>query len=343
MLITNNNNSYKAISFYFRIGEKKEKMVPDYTQLVERISRSTSLTQEDIERRIEAKRAKLSGLISKEGAAQVVAAELGVSFDKEKMKISEFLSGMKKVNVVGKIVQLFPIREYNKNGRSGKIGTFVLADSTSNVRTVLWDSNHIDLLEKNQIKENDVIEITNAMIRNNELHLSGFSDMKKSAEDLGEVKSEKIFHEKKLLEVKQGDNVTIRSVIVQIFEPRFFSVCPSCSKKVSELGECQEHGKVVPEKRYLLNLVLDDGTGTIRGVFWKNQINHLLEADEEKMTTFKEDMALFEDVKNDLLGEQFKLMGRVKKNDMFERLEFNVQVVEKANPKDEISRIEKVE
>lgn len=59
-------------------------MLQNYSQLVERIARSSGLSVEDIERRIEAKRAKLSGLISKEGAAQVVASELGISFDKEK-------------------------------------------------------------------------------------------------------------------------------------------------------------------------------------------------------------------------------------------------------------------
>ena len=60
-------------------------MFQNYHQIVARIARSSNLSVEDIERRIEAKRAKLSGLISKEGAAQIIAAELGISFDKEKM------------------------------------------------------------------------------------------------------------------------------------------------------------------------------------------------------------------------------------------------------------------
>jgi replication factor A1 len=159
-------------------GKSKErKMLQNYSQLVDRIAKSSGLSVEDIERRIEAKRAKLSGLISKEGAAQVVAAELGISFDKEKMKISELLSGMKRVNVVGKIVEMFPVREYNKNGRQGKIGSFILADDTSNIRTVLWDTNHIALIEQGKVKQEDIIEITNGSIRNTELHLTGFSDI----------------------------------------------------------------------------------------------------------------------------------------------------------------------
>ena len=48
----------------------------NYDKIVEKISKSSGLEKEEIERRIEAKRAKLAGLISKEGAAQVIAAEL---------------------------------------------------------------------------------------------------------------------------------------------------------------------------------------------------------------------------------------------------------------------------
>ena len=76
-------------------------MIPgSYGQILEMISRNSGLSVEDIERKIEAKRAKLSGLISKEGAAQIVASELGINFEKEKMKISELLSGMKKINIM---------------------------------------------------------------------------------------------------------------------------------------------------------------------------------------------------------------------------------------------------
>ena len=53
----------------------------NYDKIIEKISKSSGLEKEEIERRIAAKRAKLAGLISKEGAAQVIAAELGISFD----------------------------------------------------------------------------------------------------------------------------------------------------------------------------------------------------------------------------------------------------------------------
>ncbi len=130
--------------------------------------------------------------------------------------------------------------------------------------------------------------------------------------------------------------------VVQVFDPRFFKVCPECNKKAVEAEgsyHCTEHGGVMPETSYVLNAILDDGSGTIRGVFWKNQTNHLL--GRENLQEYQDNLAAFEEIKTDLLGEQFKVTGRVKHNEMFGRLEFNVQMVEKANPHEEMARLEK--
>ena len=105
----------------------------NYTRLVERISQSAGILKEEVERKIEAKRAKLSGLVSKEGAAQIVAAQLGVNLDNEKLKISELVQGMKRASVIGKILSIGNVRSFNKNGREGKVGRFVIADESANI------------------------------------------------------------------------------------------------------------------------------------------------------------------------------------------------------------------
>ena len=310
-------------------------MIQNYSQLVERISKSSALPVEDIERRIEAKRAKLSGLISKEGAAQVVAAELGISFDKEKMKLSELLPGMKRVNVVGKIITLFPVREFNKNGRQGKVSSFVIADETSNTRAVLWDTNHISLIEQGKIKQEDVVEITNASVRDTELHLTGFSDIKLSNEKLESVKTESVFHETAISNLRQNQNIGVRAVIVQIFEPRFFTVCPACNKKVSEIGECEEHGKVAGEKRALLSMVLDDGTETIRAVLFSEQLVKIISVEEI------ESIELFLKKREELLGKEMLFSGQVRQNKVYENLEIFVQDLKDADIDEVIAGLEK--
>tara|TARA_Y100000034_G_scaffold78184_1_gene93995 strand:+ start:1218 stop:2153 length:936 start_codon:yes stop_codon:yes gene_type:complete len=293
----------------------------NYQQLIELISESSGSSIEEIERKIEAKQAKLSGLISKEGAAQVVAAELGVNFDKQMIKISQIVPGMKKINLIGKIINLFPVREFNKNGRSGRVASFVLADDTSNIRAVLWDENHIDLVVKGQVIEGGIIEITNATIRNGELHLTSFSEIKNSSHSIEKVVMEKPVINKKIVEFNTNDSISSRVFVLNIFEPRFFEVCPECKKKVSEVGECQEHGKVSPERRVLLNLVLDDGTDSIRAVLFSDQVEKLIKREE------LESPEVFSSKKQEFLGKEMIISGQVRRNRLFENNELIVDDV----------------
>ncbi len=316
-------------------------------EIKEKIISSGKLDAEKLEERIKVKINELSGLISEEGAAHIIANELGIELVKEnndKLKIKEIYAGMKNVNAVGKVVRKFDVHEFAKGDSTGKVCSLIIGDETGSIRVVFWNE-QVDLLKN--VNADDIILVKNAYVRENnnnkEIHLGDRAELEVNPDGIiiDKVRQGSSFERKPINELIDGtDGVELMGTVVQVFDPRFFEVCPTCSKRAMG-GNCTEHGAITPTLSYVLNLVLDDGTGTIRGVFWKNQINHLLEVDEEKMNTFKEDMALFEDVKNDLLGEQFKLMGRVKRNDMFDRLEFNVQIVEKANPQDEISRLEK--
>ncbi len=294
----------------------------NYNKLVERISKASNLSAEEIERKVEAKKAKLSGLISKEGAAQIVAAEMGINLDMEKLKLSEIFQGMKRANVVGKVIEILSIREYNKNGRAGKVANMRIADDSGNARVVLWDTNHISLIEQGKIKKDDVIELSNANVRNGELHLSSFSDIKISNEKMDVVVSERVFEGVKLKDIKTGQSAKIRAVVVQAFEPRYFEICPECKKRAIE-GECKIHGKVEPVKRALLNVVLDDGSGTIRSVLFGENINKLGFTDEEVFSLDK-----FSEKRGYLLGEERIFYGNAKNNALYNTTEFNIENLE---------------
>lgn len=294
-------------------------MVDNYERVLKKIAKSSGLEEEEIERRVEAKRAKLSGLISKEGATQIIAAELGISFDKEKLKIEELLPGMRKVNVVGKVLNMSPVRTFTtKRGEEGKVVNLFVADDTANVKVVLWDTHHIELIESGKVGEGKVVEIFNGSMRDNELHLGSFSEFKLSHSVLEDVKTERVVKVKKISDFKVNDDVSVRAFIVQAFEPRFFNVCPECKKKViaeADAFSCGEHGKVVPEKRALINVVLDDGTETIRAVAFHDSLESLgiteLE-DAQKLLAQKEN----------LLGKEMVFSGNVRTNSFFNNQEF---------------------
>ncbi|MDO8517642.1 MAG: hypothetical protein Q7S33_05970 [Nanoarchaeota archaeon] len=300
----------------------------NYDLLIERIAKSSGLDKAEIEKRIEAKRAKLSGLISKEGAAQIISAELGISLDNIELKISELMPGMKKVNLIGKVINLFPVREYNKNNRSGKIGSLIIADETGSLRVVLWDLNHIQLIEKKEINNDCVVEIKNGLMRENELHLSGFSEIKISNLVIKDVKRENNVAEKLIKDLQEGQSAKVRGTIVQLFPIRFFYVCPECNKKANQETDgfiCAEHGRISAKERALLNFVVDDGTETIRVVLFSDQIIKLIPEenlkDPEKMLAFRDD----------LLGSEFFVSGNIKRNQLFNNLELSASDVERVD------------
>jgi len=121
--------------------------------------------------------------------------------------------------------------------------------------------------------------------------------------------------------------------------------CPSCGRRAKERGEdgfyCDQHARVEPQYSYVLNTVLDDGTGTIRSVMFRNQVERLLGKSADEMKLYREAPEEFENVKRDLIGNMVKFIGRVNKNEMFDRLEFVANMVfTDINPEDEIKRLE---
>ena len=309
----------------------------NYERIVKKISKISGVEVDEIERRIEAKRAKLSGLISKEGAAQVVAAELGISFDNERLKIEELLPGMRKVNLVAKVVRISPIRTFKtKKGDEGKVVNLFVADDTSNIKIVLWDTNHIGLIENGKISENVSIEILNGSMRDNELHLGSFSELKLSKEVFEEVKTGRVFSEKNIFDLKNSDYAKIRGVVVQSFEPRFFYVCPDCRKKVvQENGNfvCTEHGNVAGEKRALLNVIIDDGTETIRAVAFHDALPGLGFTDLENVEELIKQ-------RENLLGKELLFYGNVRSNKLYNTPEFIVEKVESVDLDNLIKELE---
>jgi len=297
--------------------------MPDYKQLIEKIAKASGLEVDEIDRKVDAKCAKLSGLISKEGSAQIVASELGVNFESEKVKVSELSDNTRRANLIAKIITEPVIRDFTtKAGNPGKVLSMEIADDTGSIRTVLWDTNHISFFEEGKIKNNDMVEVVGGGIRNSELHLSGFSEIKLSDEVIGEVKRGSKMVEKKILDLKVGEKVKLRAVIVKIFEPRFFEVCPECNKKVVE-GKCDAHGNITPVKKALIGLVLDDGSENMRGVLFSEQIKAIGISDEEL-----EDGVLFMKKKKELLGKEAYFDCNVRNNALFNNVELIVNAMQ---------------
>lgn len=322
-----------------------------YERIVELIKESGKISEEELNSRIQAKLDQLSGLISKEGAAHIVANELGVKLMEQgsgKLQIKNILSGMRNVEVLGKVLAVYEIREFTREGKAGKVGSFLVGDETGLIRVTCW---HDQTDKMKDLQKDDVVKITNAYARDNqgrkELSLNDQSDIviNPKGEDVGEVAKPKPAERKRIADLQEADNgVELLATVVQVFDLRFFEVCPQCKKRARPRDAeyaCEQHGIVAPDYGYVLNLFIDDGSENIRAVFFREQIQQLLGKNHEQILHFREIPETFDEAKHELLGQIVRLTGKVTKNSMFDRLEFNVFRAAQADPEEELRRLDK--
>ena len=173
------------------------------SDIKQKILAGGKLSAEQLELKLKAKINELSGLISEEGAAHIIANELGVelvSLSSKKLKIKEVYAGMRNITAVGKVVRKFEVREFLKDNRSGKVCSLILGDETGTVRVVFWNE-QVDLLRS--ISEGDVLLVREAYVRENnndrEIHLGnqGSIVINPEGESVGMVREGISFQRKK--------------------------------------------------------------------------------------------------------------------------------------------------
>lgn len=318
-----------------------------YSEIVEKIQKAKGLTKEEIDEKVNEKIEQLLDLVSREGAAHIVANQLGVklfeNFDNRKIKISEVPKAANAISLVGRVIDFWGIKEYNKNGKSGRVANFLLGDETGAIRVVVWDEHVIGKL--NVLREGDIVKIKDAYSRENrgymELHMGSRSDLliNPEGEEVGEVNiklSTTKAIRKQIKDLKENDEVELFGTIVQVFDPNFYFVCPNCYRKVVQDNgnySCGEHGVVDVKKMPVFNLFFDDGSDNIRAVVFAQQTENLIGMEYN-------DESDIELIKKKLLGKQILLTGRVSKNQMFDRFEFIVRHAKEADPGSLIRELE---
>tara|TARA_B100000315_G_C14591439_1_gene596072 strand:- start:3484 stop:4488 length:1005 start_codon:yes stop_codon:yes gene_type:complete len=320
-----------------------------YEQIAERIKKEANISESEFTGKIEQKMKQLSGLISKEGAAHIVANELGIKlFDAftGKLQIKNIIAGLRNVEAVGRVLQTYELREFTTNERQGKVASLIIGDETGTVRVVMWGDQADNI--KN-INKDMTLKIVGGYVKDNngniELHMNDRSQViiNPPGENIENVK-QYTAERKTIAKLTENENAEILGTIVQIFDPRFFEVCPQCSKRVKSAEGafvCDTHNNVEPDYSYVLNLIVDDGTENIRAVFFRESMNKLINSNKEKILEYKDNPEKFEEVKTELLGNIVKISGRIKKNLFFDRIEIVANDVSlNPNPEEEIKRLD---
>ncbi len=317
-------------------------------KILEILEGKTGLSKEEIEKRIKEKQEEFSGLLSKEGAAFLVARDLGIEVKETSfLNIKDLVSGMKRVNIKGRVFKISDVHEFERrDGSRGKVVNIFLADSTGFVRLPLWDDK-VELVK--EVKLGDIIEIRNGFARENifgdvEISLGKYGKIEKSEKeyDLPSVEEiEKMFlrfpERREIKDLEEGV-YEIKGSLVQIFKGNYiFSICPVCKNSLKE-NKCEEHGEVKPEHALVISGIIDDGSSNIRVVFFRENAEKILglkASDLEKIEREEREKI----IKEKLLGLEFVLRGKVKKNKIFDRVEFIVDEVKDLDVKKESKKL----
>ncbi len=320
----------------------------DFNELLQKIIEKTGLSQDDVQKKILEKQRELSNLVSKEGAAYIIAKELGLDVftkAKRRLEIRNVVPKIRDLKITARVIRIFETRNFQKNGKKGKVASIILGDETGNIRLSLWD-NQTDIIEK--IKPGMAVETFGAYTRDNglggvELRLGNKGGVRILEQcelpTLDKLQKPFEIERKNIIALKEGENAELRASLVQLFETSiFYEICPQCESRVVKEGKtfkCSEHGVVEPTKTIVLSGIIDDGTANIRAVFFRNVALDLIGMDI-KQALEKED-EFFENL--NILGKEFIMVGKARKNKVFERLEFVVNNVKEIDPIEEAHKI----
>lgn len=128
--------------------------------LILEIAAKTNKSEEEVRALVKGKTDKFSGLLTEQGAAYLIQKELGMKQENyEQIPIGKLSEGMKGIEVRGIVEAIFPAKEFEKNGKKGKLKSFVIMDGTGEVRATLWNdqADLYPLTRGSEIKMSNII------------------------------------------------------------------------------------------------------------------------------------------------------------------------------------------
>ncbi len=274
------------------------------------------------------------------------------------LKLEDLSEEMQNVDVFARIVRIFPVKEFEKEGEKRKVLNFLINDGSKELRGTAWN-NLAEIVE--DLNVGDVIKIeggyTKKGLKELELHLGWNARILKEPvlgfkiPELSELLGEEI-KEAKLNELKAGEELfRIGGTIVAVNKGNLhYLICPKCGTTVSKEDEgflCEDCGQVKePDINLIATIVLDDGFATINCVLFGKNAEKVLELSKKELKNELEKKGIEEilqHVRNEIIGKNSKLIGKTRQSKLNqEEQEFVVTQVENFSLKEENEKLLKM-
>ncbi|MFX0108019.1 MAG: OB-fold nucleic acid binding domain-containing protein, partial [Candidatus Hodarchaeota archaeon] len=259
-----------------------------------------------------------------------------------------------------KVARIFPVTNFERDGREGKVQNIIVADETGSIRLTFWNED-VDKVEN--LKDGDIVRIAHGYVKEGfrggvEFHVGRRAEIEINPKgsqleqlDLSEVSLQTRVHAGRVMigsidESNEGKSVEVCGIVVGVSQTSpVYPACPSCRKKVEEEEgkfSCVVCGKVdKPEYRMLYKITLDDGSGTIRATLFGKSGEDLLQMTaEEAQELIKKSGNNLEPLtkqSDKVLGRYIAVQGRVSK--FRDSLDITASSLSFADPVEEVKRM----
>jgi len=299
---------------------------------INKILEETGLSRKEIQDLVEEKKVELKGLISDEGALFIIAKELGVDVQEEnkeylkdlEINTSDIHPNMKNITLIGRIKEIYDLKSFTRKGAGDKgyVGSFLLSDSTGDIRIVLWDEN-TNIYKDIHFDINEMVKILNGYAKQGqyggiEIHMGRFSKVILSPEDVDYSKYPKIaFKTSNIVDINLNlKSVSIEGRVIQKWSIKEFT------RKDGEIGKVG-------------SLSLLDSTGTIRVTFWNEdteKIRGINDDDIISISTLSPRLSKLDSKTIDLFANKGTIIKKIDKKIQIEsQLGENIKVLQNQN------------
>ncbi|MDO8427754.1 MAG: OB-fold nucleic acid binding domain-containing protein [Candidatus Diapherotrites archaeon] len=245
------------------------------------------------------------------------------------------------LQVTGRIVRIYPLREFDKNGKQGKVQNFEIGDETKTITCTAWNESTTQV---NLVRIGDIVKISGAYTKKGlkelELHLGLIG---KIEQQIGHGKKIPLLKEfrkeierKSIAELIVGEKFKeIRAKITQVLSGKLhFLLCGKCRGKLEKSENnysCEKCGLIQePLLVPVISLEVDDGTSSIKATFFDQQAEELLNMktnDLEKELKTKSVESIITELNQKLEGKEIIVTGNVRQNPFNQEMEFTVREI----------------
>jgi len=238
-------------------------------EILRRIAESSGMTREEIQELIEKKKAELGGLITDEGAAFIVAREVGVDLphgapSEEELTTATVAPGMRNVNLTGRVLKIYQAREFEREGEKNVVQTLLLGDKDGTVKLVLWGPDVHPVVE-GIIKRGSFCRIIGGYVRRG---LNGRIEVHKGRRGQLQIDSK---------DIDPKDFPEPEKYLVTISELTPGENDIDFNARVRDIGTLRSFTRKDGTMGHLSWLLVDDETGNTRLVFWNERAEETLE------------------------------------------------------------------